>query len=409
MKPTPILFLGDAPDQQSGLGRIGRDLATLLTRSPYFRVGYLGLGFTGSRQFPFTCYAMQLDEWGIRSLPRVWKDFAGNEKGVVFTIWDMSRLLWLTRPKWIEDDGLREFYLHAPFRVWSYVPVDSVGPGDRLTLMTREALLGVDRLLAYTPFGENTIVRTIGAEAAQAKELTWLPHALDGGMWRTSSPRHVYTPNTREHAVVAPTPDSVGEVLAAAAPPVTVGVVATNQARKDYGLMAAVCFELKRALPAVKFWWHVDVDVRHWSIPALIADYGLGDVVEVTHVLDDAELAARYRACDVTLAPGSEGFGYPIFESLLCGVPCLHGDYAGGASILASCGLSELLVAPACYRMETEHNCVRAVYRIEDWVGAALALLAREPQPERWHASVEHLQWAKIWPRWRRWFEEGLR
>lgn len=499
MKPVPILFLSDAPDLPSGLARIGRDLATLLTRSPYFRVGALGWGMTGARTLPFTCYNMQLNEWGERSLQRVWHDFAGEQRGVVFSIWDLSRLLWLTQPQFLTDEHqhLREWLQHRPFQIWSYLPIDSVGPQGKLTDMSRAALLGIDRVLAYTPFGENVIRATIGEQEAGARRTDWLPHALDGDTW-TSAPRAVYTLNTRVHAgdaggqharpgdartrrewyaqvaaegeeflrasavgqgaqlEGAPTQMEARVAAAGAAldkaafegrdatvstadwdsnkyptygsfresahitgitdelsAPVRIGVVATNQARKDWGLAAEVCAAVRQRIAprALKLWWHVDQEIRDYSIPALLTDFGLMDACEVTSSLDDAQMAEHYRACDVTLGiGGGEGFGFPIFESLMCGVPCVHGDYAGGASIMQSCGLSDLLVAPVGFRLETQSNCYRPVFRVEDWVERILNILIVVPRTQEWYTErVAHLQWRNLWPRWQHWFEDGLR
>ena len=50
MSPTPLLFIGDSPDLRTGLGRIGRDLASLCCQLPQFRVGFLGRA--GIVQYP---------------------------------------------------------------------------------------------------------------------------------------------------------------------------------------------------------------------------------------------------------------------------------------------------------------------------------------------------------------------
>src|SRR5882672_11726137 len=93
---------------------------------------------------------------------------------------------------------------------------------------------------------------------------------------------------------------------------ILIGCVATNQLRKAWDLVAETCAILRQRIPDLKLWWHIDVDVRHYSIPALLEDFGLQDITEVTHPpMQDRELAARYRSCDVTLQPGlGEGFGY---------------------------------------------------------------------------------------------------
>jgi len=52
-----------------------------------------------------------------------------------------------------------------------------------------------------------------------------------------------------------------------------VGIVATNQARKDFGLGIQAVSELARERKVI-LWIHTDELERHWSIPALVHDYG---------------------------------------------------------------------------------------------------------------------------------------
>ncbi len=196
---------------------------------------------------------------------------------------------------------------------------------------------------------------------------------------------------------------------------IRIGTVCTNQIRKDLGLWGAVCAGLAERLKGdVRFWLHSDIETRHWSIPAIVADFALGELVEITYPpKDDRWMAEQYRACDLTILPSSgEGFGYPLFESLACGTPVVHGAYAGGASIMSTCGLEHLLVEPAAWRLEGQHNCLRPVYRAEDFVNTVLQVLEQHKQMEigreQIAASVQHLGWSKLGPSWRRWFKEGL-
>jgi len=193
---------------------------------------------------------------------------------------------------------------------------------------------------------------------------------------------------------------------------VRVGVVATNQERKDWGLVAEVCAKLAEVVGATgddfKTWWHTDTLKRACDLDALVADYGLEEVVEVTLApMDETELVRRYRQCDVTLAPGSgEGVGYPLFESLACGVPVVHGDYAGGASLMRTCGLGDLLVAPVAWRLEGQHNARRPVYTADDWMLRTVVVLEMKQQ---WREKVRHLDWHALGPRFLEWFNEGIR
>lgn len=179
--PIPLLVLSDAPDQHSGLAKITRDLCSLLVGQPEWRVASCGWMGRGSMRLPWQQYHMHPATFGEYDLPAIWDEFSSGQIGVIMTIWDLTRVQWLARPD-VFDSVAREWSLRMRSRVrlWGYVPVDSTGPGSRLTSMSRETLLGFDRLLAYSPFGEEVIRNSIGAEAAAVRDLTWLPHGING-------------------------------------------------------------------------------------------------------------------------------------------------------------------------------------------------------------------------------------
>lgn len=189
-----------------------------------------------------------------------------------------------------------------------------------------------------------------------------------------------------------------------------IGVVMTNQHRKDWGLVATVCRMLLDELEGVEFWWHCDAATRYWNIYALLEDFGLTGKVFLTFPpCDDKWLAAQYRACDVTMLPSlGEGFGYPLFESMSCGTPVVHGDYASGASVMATCGVGRWLVGPQAWRLEGQFNTLRPVHDPAAWVERVIDIVAVRPEREWTSGQVEHLGWDKLGVQWRRWFEDGL-
>lgn len=396
---VPILFLSDAPDQSSGLARITRDLATMMSSHPRFRVATLGFHGSGSVRLPFQQYQMGPMEFGELSLPNAWKDFSRGEPGAVMTLWDISRLLWLARPGFLQDEGIRAGVeeVRRTAMIWSYFPIDSTGPNDRLTAMARETMLGINRILVTSPWSEGVLRRTIGDQESAMRGLTWMPHPINTEVFNAD------VHGVGDHDMPDIHRMDSGQHM------VRIGVVATNQLRKDWGLVAETCALIRKQIPSLRLWWHIDVDVRHWSIPALLEDFGLSDITEVTHPpIQDRELAARYRACDITLHPGSgEGFGYPIFESLACGVPAIHGRYASGSSLMGTCDLMQYTVAPVGYRHETEQNCLRPVFRASDWSEKVLAILRMDNGGLS--RKVEHLAVKNLYYPIRRWFEDGIR
>jgi hypothetical protein len=393
-KPVPILLLSDSPDGVSGLGRITRDLASLLCTMPQFRVGTLGLGGTGSRHLPWSQYTLGRHadgsyEYGELSLARVWDDFAGSEPGVLFTINDLSRLLWLARPEYMADESMRAWVQAARadrMQLWSYIPLDSTGPNGKLTTQFAATLLGIDRILVTSPWAEQVVTATIGSEESVKRGLDWLPHGLNMQVFKPAA-----------------------EPLPAEETPL-IGIVMTNQARKDWGSAAAICAGIKEQLAGkVRFWWHVDRQVRHWDLTALAADFGLTEQIELTlPPVTDQWLAGQYQRCALTLHLGlGEGFGYPIFESLACGKRIRCVDYASTTSILRTCypTLGQTLAAT---RLDTTYNCVRPVIYVDEWVENVLDMLEEPWEPDVVAATVAHLDWQKLGPRFKHWFRDGL-
>src|SRR5690349_222935 len=364
---TPLLLLSDGADLHSGLSRISRDIAAVACSMPEFRVGLLGRGGHGTRRAPYAQYVYPesrgFGEYDIRS---AWQDFAGDKEGILLVIWDATRVHWLSRPH--PDMGpLYNWLARRPFRLAIYAPVDATGPNNRLSALATDALSGFDHVLAYTDWGAGVIRRSLG------RPVDWMPHGFNGDLFQ---------PRERKAARVA---------MGFSDKDVVIGMVATNQARKDWGTAVATICALRNRNTRIRFWMHTDVMERShaWNMRALIEDYGISDITKVTMTgeLNDETLSYFYSATDVTILPSTEGFGYPIVESLACGTPCVHGNYGGGAELLPL----SLRVDPYCYRLEGLHNSVRPVYRPEDWVGAVEHALdyERNKCPD----LVQHLRW----------------
>jgi len=383
MHQIPLLILSDSPDLHTGLARITRDLATLTVSLPEFRVGTLGRGGNGSRKLPWAQYNFpQSQQWGETHIERVWKNFAGTQKGVIFTIWDASRLLWFARPQ--PEDQLWHFLTSGFFQRWGYFPVDSAGVGDRLTTASRATLQGYNRVLGYGAWGSRVLAKSLG------REVDWIPHGIS---------LETFTPRDRSAARMSVNLEEDD---------VAVLCVGTNQSRKDWGVACAAIAELANIVPHLKFLIHIDVLERSWSIPALLADFGIENRCRVTFSgsMTDTQLSYLYSAADLTILPSTEGLGYPIVESLACGTPVIHGTYGGGAELIPN---SQWLVEPVSFRLDTPHNCLRPVWNPSHWATAMHEALNNSPGPEYCRNSVLHLDWKALWPSaWKKWLIEGL-
>jgi glycosyltransferase involved in cell wall biosynthesis len=393
--PIPILLISDAPDSGTGLGRITKDLAMILSGMPEFRVATFGRGGLGSRHLPWPQYVFdESQQWGEGLLIKACEDFNRDENFIIMTVWDASRLFWFYQPNTLPETPLKDFLTSGKFKRWGYFPIDAWGPYKKLSTLTATALQGCDRPLAYSKFGQQVIENTFGLR------LDFIPHGIDNT---------VFYPRGKQEG---------RETLGVESDAKLVGCVMTNQARKDWGVWAQTARILLDQDPSYQFWAHVDVLERHWSLPALIADYNLGDHVKITQSVTDDTLAKLYSACDVTFLPSlGEGFGYPIAESLACGVPAIHHDYGAGSEIIPNYTLVD---RPAVIhagdmeeysRLDTLHNVYRPILDPVDWAYRIRELVTRwDPKilQQKSVEGVEHLFWKNLTPVWENWFRQGL-
>lgn len=386
----PFLILSDAPSASSGLGRICRELAVRIHAncSDIFDVGTLGYGGSGDRNLPFPQFNIEgMHDWFIPTLPAVWENFAGNRRGVIFTIWDASRMLWFSRPdggprklSWCPDPGIREWLIHAPFERWGYFPMDASGPKGMLSVMVAEAIAGYDRVIAYSDWAKKMIANTFNEVDCARQMLTAIPHGIDTGVFR---------PIQRARGVFRKEMGYGGNVLEDYEK--IVGIVATNQTRKDYGLAFAALSDVARDTP-IRIFIQIDTLERHWSIPNLALDFNiLSRVGANTGLVTDEVMNLMYAACDLTLGIGPEGFGYPIFESLASGTPVVAGTVGGHAEHMQN----EMLMKPVTERLDTVYNCLRPVYDPAKWAFAIRKWLAKEKPGKS--LMTERLAWKNLW------------
>lgn len=368
----PLLVVSDSPRLQTGLARIARDLVNGLKELPEFQLAQAGIeqGDGPSWQtWPYYVMPPEAqDDWGATLLPKIWAYYYGDQPGILFTVWDPARCF----P--VSD-------LKGPWTLWGYFPIDSYNHPHRLTGQSACAVGKYERVIAYTEFGREILSTASRAPVAH------LPHGI--GL-------DLFCPGTDEADPPAP----------------LIGVVATNQPRKDLALAFASVAELRRRGHKLKIWVHTDVGVRAWSVAGLAEDFGLYTHTELTlEGLTDDQLVAAYRRCLVTFGPGlGEGFGYPLAESLACGVPCVHGDFGGGAELIP---MTAWRVPVRAMRIEGAHHYYRPVFDPIDVANALeRAIRWRQEEPtivrEYCRGAVAQLSWQSLWPRWRDWFLEGV-
>lgn len=430
---TPLLILSDSVAGVTGLGRIARELADRIHAdlSDVFKVGVAGVGGNYTSKLPYPNYPIQnLQNMVPLDLPNIFQDFAGDEKGILLTIWNHSWLNWLAQPERLPQwTSLRDFLgvgatkpetlsdeqwnklspqmqkilgrkTEGPFKKWLYCPVDGDLPDGTLGHESIPILSGFDRVLAYTPFGAKVIANTLKVPSATIPNL---PHGLDSSVFYPrdrKEARETFISRLSQGNSKMPIYEDV----------CLVGCIATNSFRKDWGLALETCLELLKRGKNVFLWGHTnglggDNDARlYWNLLTLAEQFGMGSrVCYTTHNIKDEDLAFCYSALDVSLGIGSgEGMGYPLMESLACGVPCVHGNYAGGADFVPK----EFLVDFPAYRLESKWMIRRPAYKVSDWADAVERCLT--PEMKALAKIPEDMIWGNLWPKWRTWLCEGI-
>lgn len=380
MERRKILFLGDSPAGATGLGRILRDVAL---RTQVFLDDVLDVAVLGGETPPNPMLGLRhypmgdVKDWIPQNLPYAWKSHVGDREGIIFCLWDISRLLWLVHPEQCPDLTIRDFLVNGfKGQKWIYPAIDGAGPNGGMPVLLKEALAKFDRVLNYTEF---------------SAKITGYPDVCTHGV-DTS----VFYPRLGARAILAKfaiPPIEPGEVL--------IGIVATNQPRKDWALAFRALALLNRQGVKARVWIHTDTDMRHWDLKALYIDFGLAPNIKVfltPYGLQDDDLAMLYSACNVTIGPGAEGCGYPILESMACGVPCITGSYGGQSDYVPI----QWLVDPIAYRYEGIFAIQRPVYDAQSFTDKIQRVLRnREQADPAW-------SWDQVWPTWEKFFREGL-
>jgi glycosyltransferase involved in cell wall biosynthesis len=382
MGKTKILFLSDAVSAKTGLARITRDLATRVHQhlGDIYEVASVGYGAPGSASIPFRQYHLSsVENWLVPELPSIWDDFTQGQEGVLMTVWDASRLYWLGNPATSPMPHLRRFAERKHVKKWLYGAIDAEGPNGRLPYSIAETCNGFDRVIEYSEFAS----RITGYP-------DHLPHGIDTKTF-CCYPREKAREDFAKAGFCGLAKDSF-----------LIGIVGTNQQRKNWALGFQTARLLLDSGLDVRVWAHTDVLDRYWSLGNLVVDYGLQGRVAITTInFSDAELAQMYSACNVTLGIGPEGFGYPIAESLACQVPCVCGSYGGQAEFVPK----EMQVDPIAYTYEGAFCSKRPVHLPEAWANRVLKIReAKEdvvfPVQIDWNGPI-------LWPAWEGWFREG--
>jgi glycosyltransferase involved in cell wall biosynthesis len=257
-----------------------------------------------------------------------------------------------------------------------------------------KTLLGFDCLLAYGAFGEGVIRRTIGDEESDKRHLCHLPHGIDSEIFY-EMPRKLSRKLFLSYTGAQNFFQMIGQVKGTAPiadDEVLVAIIATNQSRKNWALGLETCAILGKN-HRIRVWLHTDSMERWWSLPNLLADYGLLDRAVISlGAITDERMATGYSAADISLGIGPEGYGFCIAESMACGTPCITGSYANNAALVDS----GMAVDPVAFYYEGSYASKRPVYnpcewaiKAEEWIGKRSSLDPKYDWDNNWKNGWE--------------------
>lgn len=385
-----LLIISDSPGGSTGLGRITRELAQRIQihLGDKIQVATLGMGGQHSSRLNWPQYQVRHlgPKHELLDLPEVLRDFAGGERCILFFIWNPGWLEWMADPEKIEDEALRSVVTSKQFEHWIYAPIDAEGPHG-LPEEIVKVLAACDRRLFYTEWSA-----VLYGEAVGDQTVEYLPHGIDGNVFYPRDRKIARDSFVQRIGRLDPAPLKDGVML--------VGVVATNTARKDWPLAFEIVAELVKQGVDAALWAHTSEFYREYDFHNLTIAFGLnGRVIPTKHYLSSDALAWAYSACDITLGIGSgEGFGYPLAESLSCGVHALHGHYAGGTEVV----LPVDMIEPIAWRHEGLYCHRRPVFDAKEWADRAMGLRGLPPVPQT------KFHWKNLWPSWEEWLLRGI-
>jgi glycosyltransferase involved in cell wall biosynthesis len=341
---------------------------------PELRVGFAGLGGTWGSRLPFAFYPLQKRRgYVLEELPIAWRDFAGDEKGIILTVWNHSWLAWLTDSRYCPPE-MREWIDHKAFELWGYIPVDSTRADG--TLAAPEVLSKFDRLLAYTAFGQDAIGKTT------QRPVPHLPHGVD---------KSIFFPQDQAQCRASfglPQDQPI------------VGCVATNSERKDWGL----AFEIAGMRKDSILWCHTDRVAgpdAYWDLNDLAKIHGVRNLIITTFHYLDSRMAQMYSACDVQMGIGHEGWGLNLSESLACGTPVVTMDWAGQTEFVPRA----MRIPPVAFHQTGPGSYLRPVHDARQWAMAIDTLMPFKQQASLLDPKFE---WDNCWAEWEKWVREGL-
>lgn len=304
-----ILFVGDSPTVNTGFGVVSKNLLKQLHNHGH-NITVLGINAFGEpydhEEFPYDIYPCE-------------KGSVENLYGY-FKLWQIAEKVQPNLIFFLNDPWVVDKYLQAKppnmrlsyTKMMMYFPIDAA-PLKKEWMKTLEKM---DAAVCYSHYAEKVLLDS--NDGVPLKNLHQVYHGVDTSIFRPL----VQTAARTELGLPV---DSF-----------IVGMVARNQYRKRFDILARAFAEFAEDKPNAKLYLHTFLHDVGFDIIDLSKQFHLGDKLILTENIDNPAhgitsdtLNIIYNTFDVNaLISMGDGFGLPVAESMATGCPQLVSDHS---------------------------------------------------------------------------------
>lgn len=301
-----ILWVGDSPTVDTGFGIVSNNIIREL-RGYGHEIVVLGINTFGDpydqREFPYKIYPCA---------PGGTEKLYGLDKVWPIVEFEKPDILFFLNDPWLIEDYLKRKPKAYPYmKTMAYFPTDA-GP---LKPEWAKMLNEFDAQICYSKFAEGVIRDANNGRLP--KNLHQVYHGVDTKTFK-------------------PMNQGVARELLGLDPDFfIVGMVARNQFRKRFDLLAKAFAEFSKDKPEARLYFHTSLHDVGFDILDLVRQFGISNKLILTPDVTAAkgvsseELNWIYNSFDVNaLISLGDGFGLPVAESMAVGAPQLVNDHS---------------------------------------------------------------------------------
>ena len=306
-----ILLVTDNPSLNSGLARVGREIASSLHE--VYDFSYLGLHANDIGQFPYQIFFV--DGYGENFLQQ-------TDADIVLTIGDAFHFSFIP------------FLQNRKDFIWiSYVTIDSINYVGKLPLEWQLPLFNPDLLLTTSEFGREAVMEFLEIEPI------YLPLGVGDEFYRLPD-------KEREELKKS---FGLGDCF-------VIISVNRNCIRKQFPTILKAArilsnYQIEDYPGGIRFMLHTNINDNYgYNLNQLRQNYGLSNILFTQSQTDDENLNKIYNLGDCFLTTsGGEGFGLTILEAMKCGLPIIAPNYSSMIELVNPKRPAGILINPSMY------------------------------------------------------------